>query len=53
MNDVAKFVYGYTDKASDNGDTRFIRITDINEQGCLKKDDIKYINMNDDAKKVY
>lgn len=51
MNDVAKFVYGYTDKASDNGDTRFIRITDINEQGCLKKDDIKYINMNDDAKK--
>ena len=51
MGELAKFVYGYTDKAVDNGNTRFIRITDINEQGCLKKDDIKYINMNEDAQK--
>ena len=51
MGELAKFVYGYTDKAIDNGNTRFIRITDINEQGCLKKDDIKYINMNEKAQK--
>ena len=51
MSQLATFVYGYTDKAKDNGDTRFIRITDINEQGFLKNEDIKYINMNDDAKK--
>ncbi len=51
MGELAKFVYGYTDKAIDNGNTRFIRITDINEQGCLKKDDIKYINMNEEAQK--
>lgn len=51
MGELAKFVYGYTDKAIDNGNTRFIRITDINEQGCLKKEDIKYINMNEEAQK--
>lgn len=51
MGELAKFVYGYTDKSIDNGNTRFIRITDINEQGCLKKDDIKYINMNEEAQK--
>lgn len=51
MGKLAKFVYGYTDKAIDNGNTRFIRITDINDQGYLKKDDIKYINMNEKAQK--
>lgn len=51
MANVASFVYGYTDKAKDIGDTRFIRITDIDEQGNLKQEDAKYITMNDDAKK--
>ena len=51
MDEIAKFVYGYTDKAKDDGDTRFIRITDINEQGVLKQEDIKYINMNEEARK--
>lgn len=53
MANIASFVYGYTDKAKDIGDTRFIRITDIDEQGNLKQEDAKYITMNDDAKKVY
>lgn len=51
MANIASFVYGYTDKAKDIGDTRFIRITDIDEQGNLKQEDAKYITMNDDAKK--
>lgn len=50
MSKLAKFSYGYTDSAKDSGDTRFIRITDINSQGYLKGTDIKYIMMNDDAK---
>lgn len=51
MSELAEFVYGYTDKANDTGDTRFIRITDINEQGCLNKQNPKYITLNDEAKK--
>lgn len=51
MADIAKFVYGYTDKAKESGNTRFIRITDINEQGVLKNEDIKYIDMNNEARK--
>lgn len=51
MEELAEFVYGYTDKAKENGNIRFIRITDINEQGYLKNEDIKYIDLNDEAKK--
>ena len=51
LSKIAKFVYGYTDKANDFGDTRFIRITDINEQGYLNTQNSKYIMLNDDAKK--
>lgn len=51
MSELADFVYGYTDTAKDVGDTRFVRITDINEQGYLKQEDQKYITMTEDAKK--
>ena len=51
MGDIASFVYGYTDKAQDTGDTRFIRITDIDEQGHLKNEEPKYITINNEAKK--
>lgn len=51
MGQLANFVYGYTDKANESGDTRFIRITDINEQGILKNEDKKYIDMNAEAQK--
>lgn len=51
MEELAEFVYGYTDKAKDTGDARFVRITDINEQGYLKNEDIKYITLNEEAKK--
>lgn len=51
MEELADFVYGYTDKAQTSGDARFVRITDINDQGYLKTEDIKYITMTDEAKK--
>ncbi|MDE6425255.1 MAG: restriction endonuclease subunit S [Ruminococcus sp.] len=51
MEELAKFAYGYTDTAKDYGDTRFIRITDINEQGYLKQEEIKYISLSEKSKK--
>ena len=41
---IADFSYGYTATAQDTGDTRFIRITDIDENGSLKKNDAKFID---------
>lgn len=51
LGDIAKFTYGYTDKAKDYGDTRFIRITDILDNGYLNPSDAKYINLNEESKK--
>ena len=51
MSELAKFKYGYTDKASDSGNARFIRITDIDDFGELSSADEKYITLTDDAEK--
>ncbi len=51
LSEIASFVYGYTDKAKDTGDARFIRITEINDQGCLKEEEKNYITLNADAMK--
>ena len=51
LGDIAKFVYGYTDKAKDTGDVRFIRITDINDDGCLDPSDAKYVDLTEESKK--
>lgn len=51
LGDIAKFVYGYTDKAKDTGDVRFIRITDINDDGCLGPSDAKYVDLTEESKK--
>lgn len=51
MSELAKFKYGYTDKASDSGNARFIRITDIDDFGELSSEDEKYITLTDDAEK--
>lgn len=45
LGDICKFKYGYTDKAKNYGNTRFIRITDINENGKLRYGDDKFINL--------
>ncbi|WP_312832978.1 restriction endonuclease subunit S [Sedimentibacter saalensis] len=51
LDDIAKFTYGYTDKAKEHGNVRFIRITDINSDGYLKNEDTKYLELNDENKK--
>lgn len=51
LSDLASFTYGYTDKAKDSGDFRFIRITDIDENGMLKTEDAKYITASKDAER--
>ena len=44
LGEVAETQYGYTAKADDEGDVRYLRITDITEDGQLKNTDKKYIN---------
>lgn len=49
--EVANLEYGFTDTAKDQGDARFIRITDINESGQLKMEAPKFISLSKDAQK--
>lgn len=51
LKQIAKFSYGYTDKAKDAGSVRFIRITDIDENGFLKNSDAKYIDYSEDVER--
>ena len=51
LGDVCEFEYGYTDSAKREGDTRFIRITDINPDGTLSNEDVKYTNLNNSNQK--
>ena len=43
--------YGYTDTAKNSGEARFVRITDIDENGHLKKTGQKFINITQEAKR--
>lgn len=51
LGDICSFEYGYTDIASNTGDTRYVRITDINSDGSLSSEDSKFINLTEDNKK--
>ena len=51
LGDIAKFVYGYTDKAKDIGSARFVRITDITEDGRLDPYNAKYIELTTESSK--
>jgi type I restriction enzyme S subunit len=46
LGEVADFRYGFTDKAQDKGNVRFIRITDIGDDGCLLPNNAKYLNIS-------
>jgi len=50
LGEVCKPEYGYTESASNSGDARFIRITDIAPDGTLKSDDAKFIKLNSQAR---
>ena len=51
MGDIASFTYGYTDTARNEGDARFIRITDILDSGGLNPNNAKYVTLNDENRK--
>ncbi len=48
---IADVEYGFTDAAKNNGDFRFVRITDIDANGELGGNDKKYIASSKEAKK--
>ena len=50
LGEVCKPEYGFTMTASESGDARFIRITDIAEDETLRKEDPKFIMLTDDAR---
>ncbi len=51
LEELASFRYGFTDKAQEKGDMRFIRITDIDDSGCLSLNDAHYVNLTTESKK--
>lgn len=50
LGDIAKFQYGLNETAKEKGDILYIRITDIDEYGLLKKDNLAYLNYKDKYK---
>ena len=51
LGEIAEFTYGFTDKAKDSGEARFIRITDIDEYGHLNANGAKYVNLSSESSK--
>ena len=51
LSELARLTYGFTDKAKETGDTRFIRITDIDDNGNLRRSDAKYITLTEESRK--
>lgn len=53
LGEVVETQYGYTAKADDEGDVRYLRITDITEDGQLKNTEKKYIKPSEKIIKDY
>lgn len=51
LSEICSFIYGYTEKAKDEGNARFVRITDILETGYLNPEEAKYINLTSECEK--
>ena len=51
LGEIASFEYGYTAAASEQGEFRYIRITDIDEQGNISQKDKKYVDLANEADK--
>jgi type I restriction enzyme S subunit len=47
---IATFEYGYTANASEKGEFRYIRITDIDKYGNISDQDKKYVDFSDKEK---
>ena len=53
LDDLATIRYGYTASAKDEGDARFVRITDINDYGELNPHNQKFIDLDEESKKYF
>jgi len=51
LGEACELEYGYTDIAKKEGNVRFIRITDIDENGKLREIDPKYTELKEENKK--
>jgi len=51
VSEIAKLEYGIGEAAQDSGEYRYVRITDIGENGEIKNTDKKYINETEESKK--
>ena len=49
IQELAKPQYGFTASAQDDGDARFIRITDISEDGVLSSGEQKFISLTSES----
>ncbi len=52
IGDLTKPEYGFTASAEDDGDARFIRITDIAEDGTLRQDGSKFITLTSESREA-
>ena len=52
VNELTRPQYGFTASAQDQGDTRFIRITDISERGTLSSSEPKFINATSECENL-
>jgi len=50
LGEVCDLEYGYSETAKAMGEYRYIRITDISNNGLLRKDDLKYVDLNKKSK---
>jgi len=50
LGEIATFQYGLNEIAKEEGDIIYVRITDIDEFGLLKKDNLAYLNYNESYK---
>ena len=50
LDEITKPEYGFTERAAEQGDARFIRITDISEDGTLRAEDPRFITLTKEAR---
>ena len=52
LGELTKPQYGYTASAADDGEARFVRITDIADDGTLRSEGAKFIALEEDSRKL-
>jgi type I restriction enzyme M protein len=50
LDEITKPEYGFTERAAEQGDARFVRITDISQDGKLRSEEPKFITLTEEAR---